>query len=455
MIISVFSSIAIAIESSDSLQANSAIGACNGRFRADCGLLDFPASCTNLLTDPLNCGSCYNKCQDGERCRGGVCVAEACNGAAMQLCGILRTCVNLMTDPLNCGTCGEACTQDQECRGGDCVAATNPRDRPCLTSADCPDDNICTSDVCTPDGGCYNPPIPGCCRFNTECEDFDICTENICNMVTHACEYPPIGCEEDGDACTVDTCISGIGCVHPLRTCDDFETSTVDTCDPITGCVFTPISCPDGTTDCDEACADTQTDTNNCGACDVTCTADASKHVTGVACIGGACVITSCLNGWDDCDEVYSNGCEIQINDADVNNCGACNNYCPGGRTCDNGVCSQCPTGQTDCDGVCVDTQTDTNNCGACGNYCPGGRTCDNGECSQCPAGQTDCGGVCVDTQTDTHNCGACDNSCSSRPNAGGAVCNEGRCVCPYPCNGEPYCGMLCINGDCWCPGPR
>jgi hypothetical protein len=34
-------------------------------------------------------------------------------------------------------------------------------------------------------------------------------------------------------------------------------------------------------------------------------------------------------------------------------------------------------------------------------------------------------------------------------------VCIEGRCVCPYPCNGEPYCGMVCINGDCFCPGPR
>ena len=34
----------------------------------------------------------------------------------------------------------------------------------------------------------------------------------------------------------------------------------------------TGISCPEGTSDCNGACVDTQTDTNNCGECGTACT---------------------------------------------------------------------------------------------------------------------------------------------------------------------------------------
>ena len=306
-------------------------------------------------------------------------------------------CVDTQTDTNNCGDCDVTCTVDASkhvtgvaCSGGTCVITS------CSAGWDDCDDDY--------SNGC-----------EIQINDADV---NNCGACGNYC---PGG-----------------------RTCDNGVCS----------------QCPAGQTDCDGVCVDTQTDTNNCGDCDVTCTVDASKHVTGVACSGGTCVITSCSAGWDDCDDDYSNGCEIQINDADVNNCGACGNYCPGGRTCDNGVCSQCPAGQTDCDGVCVDTSTDINNCGDCGNYCPAGRTCDNGACSQCPAGQTEvCDGVCVDTQTNSSNCGGCGNICqygysccngqlSCPP---GTLCVGNSCVCPYPCNGEPYCGMVCINGDCFC----
>lgn len=201
---------------------------------------------------------------------------------------------------------------------------------------------------------------------------------------------------------------------------------------------------------CNGQCIDAGTG-DNCGACGQTCTADASKHVSGAACSGGVCVVTSCSAGWDDCDHVYSNGCEIQINDADINNCGACGNYCPGGRTCDNGVCSQCPTGQTECEYCyadpgdpiwcgpsCVDTQTDEANCGACDSPCDPGESCVAGACtSSCPAGETDCDGVCVDTQTDSGNCGACGN-----------ICPDG-----VPCCGGWCCdGLCCSSGDhTWC----
>jgi hypothetical protein len=36
----------------------------------------------------------------------------------------------------------------------------------------------------------------------------------------------------------------------------------------------------------------------------------------------------------------------------------------------------------TCCASVCTNTQTDNNNCGACGNKCPTGKTCKAGVCA-------------------------------------------------------------------------
>jgi alpha-tubulin suppressor-like RCC1 family protein len=45
-------------------------------------------------------------------------------------------------------------------------------------------------------------------------------------------------------------------------------------------------------------------------------------------------------------------------------------------------TCTVCTPPQTLCNGTCVNTQTDPANCGACGNVCPGGNTCQSGMCT-------------------------------------------------------------------------
>jgi hypothetical protein len=70
----------------------------------------------------------------------------------------------------------------------------------------------------------------------------------------------------------------------------------------------------------------------------------------------------------------------------DDNNCGQCNNPCPGGSTCTNSQCA-CSGGMTLCTGTCVDTTSDMNNCGTCGKVCTGGTTCMNSTCQASTSG--------------------------------------------------------------------
>jgi hypothetical protein len=71
--------------------------------------------CTNLQTDPNNCGACGNSCNGGT-CSDGKCNCSSAPG--LTLCG--NTCVNLQTDSNNCGSCGKQCLPGVGCFGGLC-----------------------------------------------------------------------------------------------------------------------------------------------------------------------------------------------------------------------------------------------------------------------------------------------------------------------------------------------
>lgn len=71
------------------------------------------AGCTDLQSDPANCGGCGVVCPTGAACASGACQCaqgEACGG----------TCVNTASDPQNCGACGVACNPAQVCSLGAC-----------------------------------------------------------------------------------------------------------------------------------------------------------------------------------------------------------------------------------------------------------------------------------------------------------------------------------------------
>ena len=172
------------------------------------------------------------------------------------------------------------------------------------------------------------------------------------------------------------------------------------------GCV-----CDVGLDACGEECVSLKTDGDNCGACGVTCGANAS-------CSGGEC---SCRAGYSDCD-----GTCVDLQ-GDGSHCGTCTTVCDAGEVCSSGQCRSACTipGQTPCGTSCVDLNTDASNCGACGVACPTGASCVSREC-QCAGGRSVCAGSCVNLATDPTNCGACGVTCGSNELCASGICAGG-----------------------------
>ncbi|MSP90585.1 MAG: hypothetical protein EXR79_02080 [Myxococcales bacterium] len=148
-----------------------------------------------------------------------TCQAKKC--AASGTCGIGAM-------PCVAGVCTDGqCTYPNAC---------------CVTSADCADQNLCTSDVCV-NTKCQFNPIAKCCMGSGDCADGNPCTQDICPAPGQICQWPPVpGCClssvecNDSNACTKDGCIlnkcvNENTCCKVDKDCDDSETKcTVDKC---------------------------------------------------------------------------------------------------------------------------------------------------------------------------------------------------------------------------------
>lgn len=141
----------------------------------------------------------------------------------------------------------------------------------------------------------------------------------------------------------------------------------------------------------------------------------------------------------------------------DPDNCGGCDVHCPAGDVCTQGVCSLfCSGGTVRCSTDCTNLRDDPLNCGACGVSCGPGAACVDAGCTQlsfgpneagatppvdagqgpdaeggpqvdaatlCPEGGALCGQNCVDLAIDMANCGGCTSTCPT-----GSVCTGGSC---------------------------
>ena len=123
-------------------------------------------------------------------------------------------------------------------------------------------------------------------------------------------------------------------------------------------------ACGSGQMECNGACADIQTDSENCGTCGYVCD-------TGMACQGASCV---CATGYVSC----SGQCVLSNSD----HCGASCAACQGSDVCSNGQCSSsCGSGSTTCPDRTCSSNSDPGHCGSSCTVCGTGATCTNGTC--------------------------------------------------------------------------
>jgi hypothetical protein len=127
-------------------------------------------TCSDLKTDPFNCGFCENVCGQGLSCKtipddgGSACLCTIPGGLFQN--GI---CYNLAGDPNNCGQIGLACAPTQVCVNGLCGCAGI-------------DAGLVTE--CIEDGGpvCANLSSDQhrCGSCTNDCGDLGVCSLGMC-----------------------------------------------------------------------------------------------------------------------------------------------------------------------------------------------------------------------------------------------------------------------------------
>ncbi len=242
--------------------------------------------------------------------------------------------------------------------------------------------------------------IGNICMMGAEEDQLDTC--RFCNPRVTPSNW---SLKEDGNSCTVTNSNSGDSTVGAYRE----GTCLEGTCIPNNG---DECACEEETTCCD-GCNPINVD----GSCD-----DDTLSCTKATCTAEGVCEESILDGW--CLVNGGTACANTLTDS--SNCGQCGNGCDEGYVCTSGECVlDCLSGQLICNNACVDPMTNHAHCGQCNNQCPQSKVCEEGECStNCSAGNTNCNGNCVNVVTNPDHCGECFNKCGV-----GSRCESGYCV--------------------------
>lgn len=313
----------------------------------------------------------------------------------------------------------------------------------CTTESDCNDGNSCTVDSCV-NGSCVHQDV--------------ICPDGFtCNPLGQCViEQKQCGPLDDDNECTTDVCDPATGKVsHVPKSCDDGDEATNDFCDPDKGCVYA-ASCWDGdactvehfnpvTGECvyQPRCPEDMYCTAS-GGCIAGCNADADcdddNTCTVDACVGGDDQTVGYCQHKDPCD------------DGDPTTHFLCNDTLPQGDP------EQCIPitfgGCTEDDQPAYDEACQQLICSAAGEWvatalfpCPDGTVCQDGACELIEKGCTsdeECADVPCTLGVCNQTTGLCEYS--TLDCADGEVCDAatGTCV-SVPT--EP-CGGSCDDGD-------
>ena len=486
------------------------IASCNTNFRDCDGQLNTGCE-TNISTseDGTHCGACNDHCSErvwncGEnchvesyRCEYTECLIDTCEDGYRDCDGLAGNgCEVDLSDPYTCGGCvGEAGRRNcsalnwSHVQSYGCYFDTGNESYECRIEAcnngwgDCDENKITGCEVnintntshcgrcdhaCTLDGSAVFECINGVCAFEEclppwdECEpdDDDLCESNLRENVHHCG-----GCSND---CTEQSC--GDQCHVATFACAGImQDPTSETAK----CYIPENGCEEGYGNCDRIGSfdDMQNlisgiangcernlvqndDGLHCGECGNDCSDLNWDQVSEYRCETSSCKIKTCAGTYDNCNEVESDGCEIDIA-TNTSHCGECDHVCDLPQTyekCAGGICKvdTCHYGYEDCnstdsDGCETNLLDDVTRCGDCRINCTtkdwwkvATYRCDNGTCAidTCKAGWKDCNGVPTDgcekhISEDVNNCGDCGEVCSfshATPICQDYVCHISNC---------------------------
>lgn len=415
--------------------------------------------CENQIVEGRQCG---DLCVGAECDAAGICVPTGqetvCsdddnNSCTAEMCDPDLGCVvTNLADRSDCDD-GDPCTIDDICIAGVCESGSG---------VSCHDGNPCTIDSCTGNGECNHAPIDGGAG---SCEDGSACTVgDYCDQGECVSGPGPI-CEDDGNPCTIEDCVLGLGCtsieVEDGESCEDGDACTTnDVCRGGKCRAGPPADCNDNNPCTNDGC-DLELGCYNAprvGACD-----DGSACTSASYCLDAVCTGTQFV----DCDD--GNPCTIDTCDPVV---GCKHDIISTGQSCDDG--DPCTIGETCQFGACVSSTLqecdDGNECtastcvphqgcvhvpteGSCedGNRCTENDLCLNGTCIAGNSVDCDDENVCTrDGCSPSTGCthvptsGSCDDGdiCTGLGTCGGGECQKGE---PISCDD----GNPCTSGQC------
>ena len=446
-------------------------------------------ACNDLNQDIENCGTCGNRCKDGEACFRGECRINTCESQNETLCDINgdAQCKNIASDDADhCGACNYKCSSypipnatSNSCSAGQCQYEctdpyTNIADKADASGIQCVD---------------FMTDSNHCGKKNNVCKDGNVCIGGHCkaNPCTNPLETACLVGEENKcfniNATNKDHC----GACNYKCSDHNVTNATSDVC--YDGeCQYTCssgfVNVGGGVTADTIKCIDPRNDYNHCGASSATSRGDDCANYPGKSCKDGTCacpdgqtycdrkcvVLSSvnidscsddkitCKSGFDRCDKTKV---ACQDLNQDKEHCGKCSTKCNKDESCYNGQCvvNECANGQTLCDvegkAECRYTMSeDAAHCGACNYVCSAhplknakSNSCIDGQCQYvCDDNFTNIGGAtastinCVDFMTDSNHCGKKDNVCKD-----GNVCIGGHCKA-NPCTNSSE--TACLVGE-------
>lgn len=408
-------------------------------------------ACNDLNQDIENCGTCGNRCKDGEACFRRECRINTCESQNETLCDINgdAQCKNIASDDADhCGACNYKCSSypipnatSNSCSAGQCQYEctdpyTNIADKADASGIQCVDfmtdsnhcsatNNKCTYPQTCQNGACTCPhDQPDVC--GSVCLNFDV-------VNVESCDNGTIKKCKDGYA-DVDKNINN-GCEVNLNTDNDHCGKENNKCTNGRTCQNKVCKCPTDYAYCDDKCVDPKTDPKYCGK-STSCESltDCTSNSVNKLCISGACASSCPTDQPNVCGSFCLNFGAVNIKNCTGNVIECEINFSDEDKSIENG-----------CE---VNLLTDNKYCGKDKIECTNGRTCQAGSCL-CPTGLVYCNNKCIDPVTDPYYCGVdakCNNGENCTSNAVNKLCSDRKCTSSCPSDQPDTCGSYCVN---------